>query len=127
VFPPHRKPTVLIVDDDLGFVMWLGEIFTELGWNTVPASDCQGALTLVGLLHMDVDLIVVNPALEGVSQMVGAFSRVRRPKIVLIGGPDVVADIPADATLDRPDIGTPVSRAEWTKRVQKLVRKIGLA
>jgi len=76
VFPPHRKPTVLIVDDDLGFVMWLGEIFTELGWNTVPASDCQDAVSRVGLLDLDVDLIVVNPALSGVSEMVQTLSRV---------------------------------------------------
>jgi len=33
VTPVPRKPTVLIVDDDLGLMFWLGELFAKTGWN----------------------------------------------------------------------------------------------
>jgi hypothetical protein len=35
--------TVLIVDDDLGFVCWLGELFTEPGCRPLPGLSCGEA------------------------------------------------------------------------------------
>jgi len=125
VLPPHRKPTALIVDDDVGLIFWIGEIFGKAGWNLVPALNCRQAVSLAAMWDLYIDLVVVNPALSGVSEMVETLSRVHRPKIVIIHDPDVEAAIPADATLDRPDIETPVSRAEWAERMRELLRKIG--
>ena len=125
MLPPHRKPTALIVDDDVGLIFWIGEIFGKAGWNLVPALNCRQAVSLAAMWDLYIDLVVVNPALSGVSEMVETLSRVHRPKIVIIHDPDVEAAIPADATLDRPDIETPVSRAEWAERMRELLRKIG--
>jgi len=125
VLPPHRKPTALIVDDDVGLIFWIGEIFGKAGWNLVPALNCRQAVSLAAMWDLYIDLVVVNPALSGVSEMVETLSRVHRPKIVIIHDPDVEAAIPADATLDRPDIETPVSRAEWAERMRELLREIG--
>lgn len=124
MLPPHRKPTALIVDDDVGLIFWLGEIFGKAGWNLVPAMNCRQAVSLAAMWDLYIDLIVVNPALSGVIDMVQTLNRVHRPKIVIIRDPDVEAPIPADATLDRPDIETPESRAEWAERVRELLRKI---
>ena len=114
----------MIVDDDVGFIFWLGEIFGKAGWNLVPALNCRQAVSLAAMWDLYVDLVVVNPALSGVSEMVETLSRVHRPKVVIIRDPDVEAGIPADATIDRPDVGTPVSRAEWAERMRELLRKI---
>src|SRR3989442_1016104 len=38
---PLRRSIVLIVDDDLGFVCWLGDILAEAGYQSVPASDSR--------------------------------------------------------------------------------------
>jgi hypothetical protein len=123
--PPHRKPTALIVDDDVGFIFWLGEIFGKAGWNLVPALNCRQAVSLAVMWEMYIDLVVVNPALSGVSEMVETLSRVHRPKIVIIRDPDVEAPILGDATINRPDLETSASRARWAERLRTLLKRIG--
>ena len=71
-----------------------------------------------------VDLVVVNPALDGIPEMVRTLSRVHRPKVVVIRDPNVDPDISGDATIDRPDMGTPLSRAESAERVRKLLKEL---
>jgi hypothetical protein len=73
-----------------------------------------------------IDLIVVNPALSGVIDMVQTLSRVHRPKIVILRDPDVETPIPADVTIDRPDLGTSASRAKWAESLRSLLKRIGL-
>ncbi len=115
----------MIVDEDVGLLFWFGEIFATAGWNIVPALNCQQAVSLAAMWDLHIDLVVANPALRGVSEMVETLSRVHRPKVVVIHEPDMAA-IPADATLDRPDIRTSKSRADSAKLVRKLLRNIGL-
>ena len=122
--PVPRKPTALIVDDDVGLIFWFGELFAKAGWNIVPALNCRQAVALAVMWDSHLDLIVVNPALKGIPEMVETLSRVHRPKIVLIRDPNVEPDIPADATIDRPDVSTSFSRAEWAERVRKLLKEL---
>jgi hypothetical protein len=76
-------PTVLILDDDLGFVWWLGEIFTELGY----APSCPQALSTIEALDLSVDLAILNPELPGISPMIRAIEHAHPAKIVMIGEP----------------------------------------
>jgi hypothetical protein len=114
----------LIVDEDVGLVFWFGEIFARARWNIVPALNCRQAVSLAEMLGSRIDLIVVNPALNGIVEMIQALSRVHRPKVVVIGDPNVEPDIPADATIDRPDVSTSFSRAEWAERVRKILKEL---
>ena len=82
------------------------------------------AVSLAALWESQIELIVVNPVLSGIPEMVEALSHVNRPKIVTIGDPDVEADIPADVTMDRPDMRTPLSRAESADRVRRLLKEL---
>jgi DNA-binding NtrC family response regulator len=68
-FKLTEPPTVLIVDQDLGFVWWLGEILHSGGCTVVPALNCQQALTLVKESRLNLDLILVDPTLTGVPSM----------------------------------------------------------
>ena len=126
MLPPHRSPTALIVDDDVGLLFWLGEIFGKEGWNIVPALNCRQAVSLAAMWDSYMDLIVVNPALSGVVEMIETLSRVHRPKIVVLRSPDVEAAVPADAITDRPELSTSASRARWADRLRQLLRGIGL-
>ena len=119
-----RKPAALIVDDDVGLIFWLGEIFGKAGWNVVPALNCRQAVSLAVMWESHIDLIVANPALDGVVEMVQTLSRVHRPKIVIIRDHNVEPDIPADATIDRPDVSTSFSRAESAEQVRKLLKDL---
>jgi len=114
----------LIVDDDLGLIFWFGEVFARAGWNIVPALNCRQAVALAVMWDSHIDLIVVNPALSGVEEMVQMLSRVHRPKVVIIRDPNVELGIPFDATIDRPDLSTSFSRAEWAERVRKLLKEL---
>jgi len=119
-----RKPIALIVDSDVGLIFWFGEIFARAGWNIVPALNCRQAVSLAVMWDSHIDLIVVNPALNGIVEMIQTLSRVHRPRVVVIGDSNVEADIPADATIDRPDVSTSFSRAEWVERVRKLLKEL---
>jgi DNA-binding response OmpR family regulator len=119
--------TVLIVDDDLGFVWWLGEIFHELGCRAVPAMNCREALCLAESSKLAVDLIVVNPGLQGVPEMVKTLRRVRSAKVVAI--PQLRA-LPkpggeANTVLDRPSTGETISRSKWIRKVRGVLAQIG--
>ena len=119
-----RKPIALIVYSDVGLIFWFGEIFARAGWNIVPALNCRQAVSLAVMWDSHIDLIVVNPALNGIVEMIQTLSRVHRPRVVVIGDSNVEADIPADATIDRPDVSTSFSRAEWVERVRKLLKEL---
>ena len=122
--PFPRKPTALIVDDDLELTFSFVELFAKAGWNIVPALNCRQAVSLAVMWDSHIDLIVVNPALRGIVEMVQTLSRLHRPKVVTIRDPDVEPGIPFDATIDRPDESTSFSRAEWAERVRKLLKEL---
>lgn len=123
-----RTPVVLIVDEDLGFVWWLGQIFSQTGCRVVPTLGSDQTVSLARELNLKVDLLVVNPELPGVSELIQALSSKRRPKIVAIRNHDsnVRVALPAHATLERPSGWGPVSEKEWLGSVRKLVRNVQL-
>jgi two-component SAPR family response regulator len=69
----------LIVDENLGFVWWLGEILSKAGCTVVPALSCSEALSLSKQLSLKIDLIFVNTALSGSSAMVESLNRPHQP------------------------------------------------
>ena len=116
--PP--APTVWLVDDDLGFVYWLGSIFTEAGCRALPALSCREAVALMKRLGIEPDLIVLNPHLPGVDRMLQG--RVRHPKIVTIGAPPeaLATSIPIHARLERPFVKTQGAEITRSKGGQTL-------
>ena len=122
--PP--PPAVLIVDEDLGFLGWLGDLFNEAGYRALPALNCRQALSLIKRFKLDVDVLAVNEGLPGVSGMIGMLKRAHRPlKIVAIRNPaaDGLEEIPAHATLERPSGWEPISRSDWLKKVLSVLKQ----
>jgi DNA-binding NtrC family response regulator len=122
--------TVWIVDDDLGFVWWLGEIFTEAGCRALPALSCEQAVSLLKKLNVAIDLLVVNLQLPGVPGMLQKFTRAKGTfKIVAIGNasPVLTAAIHPQASLERPSGFGSISRADWLKKVRKLLKEVAAA
>jgi hypothetical protein len=122
---PVRSPLVLIVDEDLGFVWWLSAIFSKAGCQVVPALNARDTASMTSELDLDVDVLVVNPALAGVSEMIESLSRSRSPKIVTIHEHDRQADaVYADATLERPSGLGVISQQDWLGCVRRLVKDL---
>jgi ActR/RegA family two-component response regulator len=63
--------TILIVDDDLGFVMWLGHTLAAAGYMTLPVTSAEATLRVMAELEVAViDLAIVNPATLGMSHLI---------------------------------------------------------
>jgi len=59
----HVK-TVLLVDDDLGFAFWLGQVLDRTGYEAWPSRSVQAAESLLAEVRLRVDLLVVNASLH---------------------------------------------------------------
>jgi DNA-binding NtrC family response regulator len=130
VTPSPAATTVWIVDNDLGFVWWLGEVFTEAGCRTLPALSCEQALALIKSLNVGIDLLVVNPQLPGVIKMLEILSRAHPNfKIVAIGNASAAlpADLRPQASLERPSASDSISRPDWLKKVRRLLKEVAAA
>lgn len=123
---PSRAPVVLIVDEDLGFVWWLGQIFSQAGCQVVPALNSGQTDSLARDLKLKVDVIVVNPELAGVSELIQSLSSAGPVKVVAIRNSDtrVRTAVHAHATLERPSGWGPVSEKEWLGSVRRVVKDV---
>ena len=121
--PGTASPTALIVDDDVAFVLWLGEMFTENGYAAFPALEAGEALSLVKDLAVRVDVLVVNPRLRGAYRAIDALKD-RQPelRVVLIrdsaDGPPLYTNPP---TLERPSPWEHISTQQWIAKVRKVL------
>ena len=61
---------VLIVDDDLGFVMWLGQVLSQAGMLPFPAKNGEEGLSRIRDLHLTPDLAIVNPLVKNAAKLI---------------------------------------------------------
>jgi hypothetical protein len=115
---------VLIIDHDLGFVMWLGEMFNALGCQAVPALHCRNGLALAKKLKLRITTLVINPELPSAARTVKVLSEANPGvQVVLIRSSldEQSSGIPARSTLRRPTPWEPISRADWLARVRSVL------
>ena len=115
---------VLIVDDDLGLVCWLGDILNEAGARSVPALSCGEAAVLIERLAIEPDLIILNFSLKGASKLLeNCIQRNRHLKVVTIGPPSnaLGVSIQLHAILERPSPSDPILRREWSGKLRNLL------
>jgi hypothetical protein len=116
--------------------MWLGELFTELGCQTVPALHCRHALDLAQRLELPISTLVVNPDLPGAVKTIKTLlASSPDARVVLIRdagaapkstGPKAASQAKAPTIvpqfiLERPAPGEPISRQAWLARVRKVL------
>jgi hypothetical protein len=125
----------LIIDHDLGFVMWLGEMFTELGCQTAPALNCRQALALIQRIDLPIAILVINPELRGASRIVKMLVAANPAlRLVLIRNAPAIqsaaqgsgreanpSGVQARFTLERPSPAEAISRPEWAARIRKVL------
>jgi PleD family two-component response regulator len=122
---PSSGPTVLIVDDDLGFISWLGAIIHEVGYRPVPALCARQALSLVEEFSLNVAVVVLNPELEGIRTLIRTLNQAqsRLVKVILIRDPTAPTSvvIHAHAILERPCGWESESRHEWLGTLSRIL------
>lgn len=119
---------VLIIDQDLGFLMWLGELFSELGCQAVPALRCREALALARRLELPITTLLINPELRGARRLVKILQAANTDvRVVLIvdSGDHRSSTLPSPDgiqsrfSFERPAPWEPISRWEWLVKVRK--------
>ena len=105
--------TILIVDDDLGFVMWLGHTLAAAGYLTLPLTSAPESLRIIAELELTViDLAIVNWATLGMSHLIDTL-RSRQ------GYLPVIATEPSR----RNAIDLNAAEAEWLAKVRQVLEK----
>jgi ActR/RegA family two-component response regulator len=127
VNPATGSPTtVLILDDDVAFVFWLGEIFTESGYQAFPALHSRQAVSLAKKLARQVDVLVVNPKLRGAQHTLEVLAAAQPNLRVLLIHDRSSGAPPADSkhpVLERPAAWESISKPEWMIRVRKALMR----
>jgi hypothetical protein len=123
---PAIAKTVLIVDEDLGFVFWLGRLLTETGYQAWPARSGVEAAALLSEIGVRPDLLVINPNSEGAAAFVEDQRRQADFKTLAIHASDALEPAPIgsiDAALIKPGRHTDLNAFEWTGVVDSLMMK----
>ncbi len=125
----------LIIDHDLGFLMWLGEVFLEAGCHAVPALHCRRALAMAKKLKPPITTLVINPELPGAARTIKTLAAANPDmRVVLIRNSPAQAEagsvrfglqkpsgIQARSTLERPSPWEPISRPAWVSKIRKML------
>ena len=115
--PKGSARAVLIVDDDLGFVVWLGHTLAAGGYLTIPTTSSNEAKRLIEELRVKLCLVIANFAVSGMADYVGALQRqVPRVKVIAIrvAGTGITPMVKIDAAHSR-------SQSDWLATVRQVL------
>ena len=110
--------TVLIIDNDLGFVFWLGHVLDAAGYSALPAKSVPDAALLVMQLGFTVDVLAINPSLTGAGDFIAALHRSQKDVRVIgvLNDPQQVVHIPGlNAAHPKPTVFDEMAKAGWLK------------
>ena len=112
---------ILIVEDDLGFIFWLGGALAAADYQPWPACGVSEATEFVGKAAIPVDLLIVNPSLPGVSKLVAVLRRSQGElKVIALGSEDKTKLTGINAWHRKPSLAQePVKQEqEWLEAVK---------
>ena len=109
--------TLLVVDDDLAFVFWLGFGLEAHGLQAVPAKNATAARALLGRIEYPLKAAIVNAALPGTARLVKDLRR-RQPNLKVISlGRSGAEALPGATSLERPEELDEAAKAEWLRAI----------
>jgi hypothetical protein len=119
-----RVKTILVIDNDLGFLYWLGCTLCAAGYMAVPAKSSQNANELLSRLNIGIQLLVVNSSMRGARGFAVALRRTQRhlKVIAMIGGDEGRSPgFPgADASQQKRSGRGEFSETEWLDTIESV-------
>src|SRR5690348_2605615 len=116
--------TALIVGADLGFGFWLGRGLDQARYEAFPAKTISDAAALIAELRLEVDLLVLDPALPDAAELIESLRRSneRLRVVALIGDQAQLPPLAArvDLCCRKPE-RSDVKRREWIEHVEELL------
>jgi hypothetical protein len=113
---------ILIVDDDLPFIEWLCELLIGANHQPWPACTVEDAITIVGLKPLvPLDLLVVNPSLPEISELIALYGGSQAPVKVLATGLQNEAILPdVKFWREKPIPGDESERQAWARAIENI-------
>jgi DNA-binding response OmpR family regulator len=118
--------TVLILDDDLGFVFWLGHVLDAAEYSTLPAKSVSDAAQLIRQLDLTLDALVINLAVVDAIDFIDDLHRSQEDLRVIgvLDDPVEGVNIPGvNAVHLKPSIRGEAAKIEWLQYIQRVVAK----
>jgi DNA-binding NtrC family response regulator len=112
---------ILVVENDLGFIFWLGAALAAADYQPWPACGVSDAIELVGKLRIPIDLVIVDPSLRGVSKLITVLRRSQADlKVIALGaeGKTKLTGINARHQKPRPAQAPAKQEQEWLGAVK---------
>jgi DNA-binding response OmpR family regulator len=116
--------TVLIVDPDLGFLLWLGQVLADAGFSNLPALTIQEAKTLIGTLNLTVNLLIIDPTVAGANAFIRTMRRERHVGVIAVvtSMTELDAGIRGiDAVRSKPTTADDLEASEWLRTIGHLL------
>lgn len=116
--------TVLILDDDLGFVFWVAQTLAGAGFESIPAQSVAEAKRLLNSLSVTLDVVIFSPRIAGSFDYINALRGVK-PSLAVVAVVDRAADLmivrrEVDAVRAKPDVLSEASMPEWQRTVRRV-------
>ena len=112
---------VLIIDNDLGFAFWLGHLLDAAGYSALPAKSVPDAALLVMQLQLKIDLLAINPSLNGAADFIAALHRSQRNAAIIgvLNDPEQFVGIPAvRAAYAKPEVVNQMAKVQWLEHIE---------
>jgi len=114
------RGTILIVDDNLGFVVWAGRMLTDAGYAVMPAESVRHAKGLVDDHRLEISVLMVNPLLRGIPEFIDSLRAAQKTMRVVALEQPMAGVFGVQTVVSRPtDVGIAESAA-WLKRIERL-------
>ncbi len=117
--------TILILDDDLGFVFWLGQALTVEGLKPMPAPNVPAAKKLLRRYPTEIDVLIVNMEVPDVREYADWLRRQQGTLRVIATvrhGAKANVDLgEVDQVRTKPEVLDELTTVEWRQAVQRLL------
>jgi CheY-like chemotaxis protein len=110
---------ILIVDDDLGFIFWLGGVLVDAGYQPWPACSPSDAISLAGH-KLQPDLLIVNASLPVVPELIAHFRNTQTNLKVMAWGSQATTLPGVNAWRPTPGLSDSSAKLEWVRAVKHL-------
>ena len=120
---------ILLIDDDPDFLTALTQDLTSAGHRVLQAAEGQDGMDLIEKLGGEVDLVITDLALPGMSgyEVISQLSHGRKDlRVIAVSGVykesylEVATVLGARAALQKTPRGKPMQRAQWLAAVERV-------
>jgi response regulator RpfG family c-di-GMP phosphodiesterase len=120
---------ILLVDSDLGFTFWLGQLLDQAGYEAFPAKSVADAIQLLDQLKFQINLLVLNPALEGAASFASVLRRSQpHIRIVAVHDPELTCNLPEmDASHPKTSHADEEARGDWLNFIRMFCTRPAMA